>query len=143
MAFLCLRGANDSLQHGLAPPAGIAFIVMANILQSAFGNYEMAYQLSETALKLNERLDNRKLKGAVLHNFAYFMQHWKKHIRHDLEIYLKVYELSMNTGDFIYAGHSINASAEIRLMLDHRLDDIQEDLQKHREFMELSKNATG
>ena len=39
------------------------------------------------ALKLNEKLDNRKTEGAVLHTFAFFIQHWNKHIRHELEIY--------------------------------------------------------
>jgi len=140
VAFMSMRVANDCLQHGLAPYAGIAFIVMANIIQISLGNYELAYRLSEMALQVNEILDNRKLKGAVLHNFAYFIQHWKKHIRHDLELYLTVYELSVNTGDFIFVGHSINASAEIRLMLDHRLDDIHEELKTHQDFITLSKN---
>ena len=140
VAFISMRAANDCLQHGLAPYTSIAFIVMANIIQISLGNYELAYRLSEMALKINDIMDNRKLKGAVLHNFAYFIQHWKKHIRHDLELYLAVYELSINTGDFIFVGHSINASAEIRLMLDHRLDDIHDELKKHQEFITLSKN---
>lgn len=140
IAFMALRGVTDSLRHGLVPHAGIAFIGMANILQNEFGNYELAYRLGLTALKLDDRLDAVKTKGAVLHNFAYFIQHWKKHLRHNLEIYLKVYELAMNTGDFIYAGHSVNAVAETRLFLDHRLDDVMEELKKHQTFMLESKN---
>ena len=141
VAFMSMRVANDSLRHGLAPYTSIGFIVMANLIQISLGNYDVAYRLSEMALKLNDILDNRRLKGAVLHNFAYFIQHWKKHVRHDLEIYLTVYELAMNTGDFIFVGHSINAAAEIRLMLDHKLDDILDDLKKHDDFISLSKNA--
>ena len=43
--------------------------------------------------------------------------------------YIKVYELSMNAGDFIYAGHSITAAADCRMRLDHRLDDILDEPQ--------------
>ena len=37
LAFLSLKGVNDYLKHGLVPHAGVAFIVMANIIQNKSG----------------------------------------------------------------------------------------------------------
>ena len=37
--------------------------------------------------KLNERFDNRKTAGMVQHTFAFFIQHWKRHARHNLDFY--------------------------------------------------------
>jgi len=140
-ALFALKGVNDNLEHGrLMPHSAVAFMALACIIQTATGDYELSYRIGEMALKLNERLGNLKLTGQVHHVFAFFIQHWKKHIRHDYEIFAKVYELSLNAGDFIFAGHSINAGAEVRLMCCHTLDDILDDLKKYHEFMQTLKD---
>ncbi len=140
-AFFALRSFNYCLTRGLVPHASIAFIIMATIVQNNLGNYELAGKLGEMALKLNQKMDNRQFDATVLHTFAFFIQHWKKHLRHDLDIYARVHELAVNTGNYIYVGHSINALAEARLSLDYRLDDILSDLKKHEDFIAHSKNT--
>lgn len=140
IAYLSLKGVNDSIIHGLTPQASIAFIVTAGIIQSTLGNYKLGYRIGEMAMKLNEKLDNRRINGAVQHSFAYFIQHWKKHIKYDLEIYNNVYQLSMNAGNFIFAGHSITAGAECRIKIGDPIDNILNDLKKHQEFITMLKN---
>ncbi|HON59488.1 MAG TPA: serine/threonine-protein kinase PknK, partial [Smithella sp.] len=100
-ALFALKGVIDNLKHRrLMPHSAVAFVTLANIIQTATGDYEFSYRVGEMALKLNEKLGNRKLMGQVLHIFAFFIQHWKKHIRHDYDAFAKVYELSINAGDF-------------------------------------------
>jgi len=140
-ALLALKGVNDSLRYGrLMPHSAVAFITLANIIQTATGDYELSYRIGEMALKLNERLGNRKLMGQVQHIFAFFIQHWKKHVRHDYEIFTKVYELSINAGDFIFAGHSITAGGEARIRYCRNLDELMDDLEKYAEFMGTLKD---
>ena len=139
-AVLTLKGVNDALTYGLLPHSAAAFLTLASIIQSGLGDYELGYRLGETALKLNDRLDNRKSAGLVHHIFAFFIQHWTKPIRLDLDIYPKAYELALNAGNFIIAGHSITATAETRIRLNHSLDDILADLRKYREFMNVLKD---
>ncbi len=136
-ALLVLKGVNASLRYGHVPHAALAFAALATIVENAQGDYALGYRLGEMALKLNERLDNRSVAGQVHHIFAFFIQHWKRHIRYDLAVYPKVYELSINAGDFIYAGHSINAAGETRLRISPRLDDVLDDLKRYQEFMDV------
>ncbi len=140
-ALLTLRGVNDSLRYGHVPHAALAFASLGTIVETSQGDYDLGYRLCEMALKLNEKLDNRRVAGTVHHIFAFFIQHWKKHIRYDLEIYPRVYDLSMNAGDLTFAGHSINAAAETRLRISRRLDDVLHDLQKYQEFMEVLQDT--
>ncbi len=141
LAKLALKGTNMALRTGHIPPysAG-AVIAQATIIQTALGDYELAYRLSEEALKLSEMVENRKTAGQVNHIFAFFIQHWRKHARYNLDFYRKAYQLSLDAGDFIYAGHSINASMDCRLMIGVRLDDILEQNKKYTDFMNIVKD---
>ncbi len=140
-ALFVLKGVNDNLKHGrLMPHSAIAFISLANIIQTATGDYELSYRIGEMALKLNEKLGNRKLMGQVQHIFAFFIQHWKRHVRHDHEIFAKVYELSLDAGDLVYAGHSINAGAEARVRYCQDIDALLADLKKYQDFMHTLKD---
>lgn len=139
-AKVVLMGVNAILKHGMMEHAGIGFIALANIIQHVLGDYDLAYRIGEMALKLNERFDNRKIAGMVQHAFAFLIQHWKQPVKNGLEIYPKVFELSMNAGDFIYAGHSVTALATCRLMLGHRIDDVQDEMSKYHDFMVMLKD---
>jgi diguanylate cyclase (GGDEF)-like protein len=138
-AYLALYGVNESLKYGHTPNSAVAFIALATIIQTVQGDYEQGYRIGEMALKLNEKINNRRVAGLVHHVFAFMIQHWKLHARHDLAIYAKVYQLALNAGDFIYAGHSVNAAADCRLMIGDRIDDIYEEVKKYRELMNIVK----
>ncbi len=134
-ALICLKVANISFKKGLLPNSSVAFVTLANILQTVFGEYRLAFRLGTIALKINEQLGVRRFAGVVRHTFAFFIQHWKKPLAANLELYPKVYEFSINAGNYVYAGHGINANTECRFLLGHHLDDILEDLEKYRDFM--------
>lgn len=139
-SLLALKGLQECIRYGHPPHSALYFISLATIIETVLGDYELAFRLGEMALQLNEKLDNRKIAGRVHHIFAFFILHWKKHVKHELELFSKVYELSLNSGDFIYAGHSVTAAAEVRLRISPRLDDVLEELEKYQNFMHLLKD---
>ncbi|MFW6428741.1 MAG: diguanylate cyclase [Desulfosalsimonas sp.] len=134
-AVLTLKCVNDMLRYGLNEGAPALFIDLATIIENVLGDYRLGYRMGEAALKLNEKLENKRAAGVVNHIFAFFIQHWKKHAGHDIEVYKKVYELCLDSGDFIFAGHSINAAADCRLMIGTPLDDVLEEASKYRDFI--------
>jgi diguanylate cyclase (GGDEF)-like protein len=140
-AKLTLKGINMGMKHGRIPPysAG-AVVAQATIFQTVLGNYKIGYQLGEIALRLNENIANRKTAGMVNHVFAFFIQHWKGHARKNLDIFRKGYQLSLNAGDFIYAGHAVNARADCSIMTGVCLDDILENNNKYADFMNVVKD---
>ncbi|MFW6272122.1 MAG: ATP-binding protein, partial [Desulfosalsimonas sp.] len=139
-ALLTLKGANEILKQGLNNTAASTFISLATIIENVLGDYELGYRLGKTALALNEKLDNRNLSGPVYHVFAFFIQHWKNHAARDIDIYKKVYQLCMDAGNLIFAGHSVNAVVDCRLMIGHRLDDILDEAEKYRDFIHHIKD---
>jgi diguanylate cyclase (GGDEF)-like protein len=139
-AYLVLRGINENLKFGLQDHSAAVFMSLATVLQTVTGDYEQAYRIGKMALALNRKIDNRKQAGLVHHVFAFFLQHWKKHAAHDVEVFEKVYQLCLEAGNFIFAGHSVNAAVDCRLMIGDRLDEILQETEKYREFMQLVKD---
>lgn len=140
-AMLVLKGVGLSFrQGGIMPYGSLALVALGTIIQAALGDYTLGSHLGEMALRLNQRFDDRQTAGRVYHTFAFFIQHWKRHARHNLDAFRKVFDLSMNTGDFIYAGHSVNAATDCRLMIGTPLDDILAENLRHRDLMGLVKD---
>ncbi len=140
-AMLVLKGVGLSFkQGGIMPCGSLALVALGTIIQAALGDYVMGSHLGEMALRLNQRFDDRRTAGMVHHTFAFFIQHWKRHARHNLDVFRKVYDLSMNTGDFIYAGHSVNAATDCRLMIGTPLDEILTENLRHTDLMGMVKD---
>ncbi len=139
-AYMALRCVNETLTYGHQANSAIVFISLATIVQKIWGDYELGYRIGKMALELNQKLDNRKIAGHLHHMFAFFVQHWKKHAREDVTVYRQVYQLCLNSGNFIYAGHSITAATYCRLMTGEPLDHLLADVEKYREFMRLVKD---
>ncbi len=139
-ALLTLKGVIATLKHGLMPHSSVAFISLASIVQGVQGKFELAERIGQMALQLNERFENRKIMGMVQHCYTLFMGHWKSHIRDSLLIYPRVYDNSINSGDFLWAGHSIMVLADYRLILGSPLDDVLNDLNRHQDFIEQLKD---
>jgi diguanylate cyclase (GGDEF)-like protein len=134
-ALLTLKAVITILRHGLTPHAAVSFMALATILQTEGDDYETAFRLGLMSLKLNRKLGNRKTAGRVFHTFAFFIQHWKKHARYDLDFFSQAFESSLHNGDFLFAGHSITSSAQLRVWLSHNLDEILDELNRHWEFI--------
>ena len=134
-AFIVLRGAREALQTGLTPHSSSTFIALAAIIQNTLGDYETGYRMGKMAIELNERLGNRRLAGQVHHTFAFFIQHWTMHARHDLDVYRGVYRMSLDAGNLIFAGHGVNAAIDCRLMIGDPLDDILEESKQYEKLM--------
>lgn len=139
-AFIVLKVANELLQNGPSMHSEISVMGLAAILQNILGEYDRGFRMGEMALAMNRKSNNRSIAGQVHHSFAFFIQHWKRHARHDIEIYRKVYEQSLAAGNLIFAGHSVNAAADCRLLIGDPLDEILEESRKHEKLMDHVKD---
>jgi len=137
---IVMKGANEMLKNGLSSHAEVNFIGLAAILQNVLKDYDRGYQIAEMALALNEKSGNRSLACQVHHTFAFFIQHWKRHAKHNINVYQKVYQFSLDAGNLIFAGHSINATTDCRLMIGDSLDLILEETRKYENMMDHVKD---
>ena len=139
-AIIALRSVKEILKYGVNSVSSNMLMSVAGIFANVLGQYDMSYRIGELALQLNEKLDEKLHKCEVMHVFAFFIQHWKKHAQYDIEVYKEEYPLCLNVGNFIFAGHSVNAAIDCRLMIGCRLDDIIEEAEKYRDLMSYVKD---
>ncbi|MDA8137747.1 MAG: diguanylate cyclase [Desulfobacteraceae bacterium] len=139
-AFLVLKGVNEALGHGLPDHAAVTFMSMATLIENVLGDYATGFEMAQMALRLNQRIDNRKLSGMVHHIYAYFIQHWNRHAKHDLPVFRQVYQRCLEHGNFIYAGHGVNAATDCRLMIGEALGSILKDNEKYKSLMARIKD---
>ncbi|HEX8107936.1 MAG TPA: AAA family ATPase, partial [Kofleriaceae bacterium] len=98
------RAVNLSLQYGHNAESCEAYSCYAISLIARFGDTRSAYEFSEMSLRLNEKLDDRRLRGMVLHIQGGMVNFWRRHIATDLPFLDRGFRACLEVGDLVYAG---------------------------------------
>jgi len=114
--------------------SGFAYIALGSIIGSSLGFYKHGYRFGETALKLTEKIADKKNRCKLEFSFPMFIQHWQKHAKYDLDYFREAYKHGIETGDLIFSGHSVNLLGMTRIMLGDNVDDILEEYGKYKDF---------
>jgi PAS domain S-box-containing protein len=135
MAFLVLRMVRLVLRHGNTEASPMIFVTYAAILGSAGKDSDTAYAVALGAMKLLDGAAGGKYRSKVNHVFGMTVNHWKRHARESIDYSLRAYRLGRESGDFMYAAHSVNIMTMTRIMLGDNLDDIFTDYRKYEDFL--------
>jgi len=111
-----------------------AYIAMGSIVGSSLGFYKHGYRFGLTALKVNEKIADKKNRCRVEFAFPMFIQHWKKHAKYDLDYFRNAYKSGIENGDLIFSGHNVNLIGMTRIMLGDNIDDILDEYGKYKDF---------
>ena len=111
-----------------------AYIAMGSIVGSSLGFYQHGYRFGLTALKVNEKIADKKNRCRVEFAFPMFIQHWNKHAKYDLDYFRNAYKSGIENGDLIFSGHNVNLIGMTRIMLGDNIDDILEEYGKYKDF---------
>jgi predicted ATPase/signal transduction histidine kinase len=98
------RAVNLSLQYGNNAESCEAYSAYAFILISRFVDTQSAYEFSEMSLRLNEKLDDRRLRGTLLHIKGGLVNFWRRHIATDFPFLDRGFRACLEVGDLVYAG---------------------------------------
>lgn len=139
-AHTILKGINGDFVHGLVHTSAFGFIAIATILCMELGDFDTAYRLGEMALKLNEKMDDKRHAAKVHFVFGYMIMHWSRPLKDCLEYFDKAYRIGLETGDFLYCGNAINVSFGIRLLMGENIDRILEEHGRYRDFQDNVKD---
>lgn len=102
-ALLTARAVNLSLQYGNTAESCEAYSAYAIILISRYGDTARAYEFSEMSLRLNEKLDDRRLRGTLLHIHANHVNFWRHHIATDFPFIEQGFRACLEVGDLVFA----------------------------------------
>ncbi|MEH1938859.1 MAG: AAA family ATPase [Nostoc sp.] len=96
-----------SLQFGNAPTSTAGYAIHGIVLCAFLGEVEIGYGFGRLALSLLERLNAQGMKCITLNLFGAFIQHRRQALLVTLPTLKESYTAGMETGDFLYAGYSI------------------------------------
>ena len=134
-AFIVISGVNYLLDYDVTfEYSPYAYIAMGSIVGSSLGFYQHGYRFGITALKVNEKIADKKNRCRVEFAFPMFIQHWNKHARNDLDYFRNAYKSGIENGDLIFSGHNVNLIGMTRIMLGDNIDDILDEYSKYKDF---------
>jgi predicted ATPase/signal transduction histidine kinase/tRNA A-37 threonylcarbamoyl transferase component Bud32 len=101
--LLTTRAVNLSLQYGNTAESCEAYSAYAIILISQYGDTRTAYEFSEMSLRLNEKLDDRRLRGTLLAIHGNHVNFWRHHIATDFAFLERGFRACLEAGDLVFA----------------------------------------
>ncbi|MDY6904231.1 MAG: diguanylate cyclase [Thermodesulfobacteriota bacterium] len=131
-----LKGVTGDLCHGLTHTSAFGIMGIAPIVGSIFGDFQTAYHLGETAIKLNEKMTDKRHAAKVHFVFGFFVRHWIRPLKESYEDCRKAYELGLENGDLVYCGHCINEMMMIPLLTGSYVDEVLASHERFRDFQE-------
>ena len=103
--LVTMKAVNFSLRHGHTDQSSYAYAVHALTLVSVYGDLAQAFEFSEMALRLNERFNNARLRGTLLHLHGDHVNFWRRHFATGVPILEQGFRACLEVGDLVYAGH--------------------------------------
>lgn len=103
--LVAMRAVNFSLRYGNTDKSSYAYAVHAMMLVGVYGELAQAFEFSEMALRLNERFNNARLRGTLLHLHGDHINFWCRHFATGRPILQQGFRACLEVGDLVYAGH--------------------------------------
>ena len=103
--LVTMKAVNFSLRYGNTDQSSYAYAVHALTLVSVYGDLAQAFEFSEMALRLNERFNNARLRGTLLHLHGDHVNFWRRHFATGVPILEQGFRACLEVGDLVYAGH--------------------------------------
>ena len=103
--LVTMKAVNFSLRYGNTDQSSYAYAVHALTLVSVYGELAEAFEFSEMALRLNERFNNARLRGTLLHLHGDHVNFWRRHFATGVPILEQGFRACLEVGDLVYAGH--------------------------------------
>src|SRR5262249_40220142 len=102
--LVALVAVNRSMRDGNTNQSSYAYAVFALMFVSSVGDMDTAFQFSEMSLRLNERFNNPRLRGTLLHLHGDHVNFWRRHFATGLPILQQAFAACLEVGDLGYAG---------------------------------------
>ncbi|MBK9263929.1 MAG: AAA family ATPase [Polyangiaceae bacterium] len=138
--LIALEAVCWSLERGNTEESCFAYSVYGLMLVSIFEDIPAGYEFSEMSLRLNEKLDDRKLRGTLLHLHGDHIHFWRKHFSTGFPILQQAFRACLDVGDLVYAGFLAFETVWQYIENGESLDDVLESSRKYAAFARQSHN---
>jgi PAS domain S-box-containing protein len=104
--LIVLKAVNFSLKYGNTEDSCFAYSMYAMLLVSIFRDIPTGYAFSEMSIQLNEKLNDLKLKGTVLHIHGNHINVWCNHIATNIPFLEQGFLSCVEAGDVTMANYN-------------------------------------
>ncbi|MBW1863599.1 MAG: hypothetical protein JRJ02_14710, partial [Deltaproteobacteria bacterium] len=133
--IMVLKLLNLTLKRGNSTYSAYAYAIYGAYLCSVSGDIEQGYRFGKLALKVLEKFDDKQLKCKVYHIFGSRINHWKKHIRENVDFSLEAYNSASETGDLQYMCFAGSNYLVQSIFMGETFEVIREKLDRYRDVM--------
>jgi PAS domain S-box-containing protein len=138
--LMAMRAVNLSLRHGNTDQSSYAYAVHALMLVGVYGEMAQAFEFSEMALRLNEKFNNVRLRGTLLHLHGDHVNFWRRHFATGVSILEQGLRACLEVGDLVYAGHLAFLSVWQAIERGDSLDETSALAARNAEFARQGHN---
>jgi len=121
-----IRMMKLSMQYGFTRQYPIAFSLYAMTLKKK-GHIKEAYRMGQIMEKMTRISDF--YGGHAMTLFHWYVSHWRRTYKRNLEPVLQIYNAQLDAGDFFHVGFSISTYIQYHLVSGFDLDKLSENMQ--------------
>jgi predicted ATPase/GAF domain-containing protein len=133
--LIALMIVNYSMRYGNTTSSAVAYGFYGMIVGSILGNFKGGDALGRLALRLHDKYSDPSMKGMVYFVFGTLINHWRSPIDSSFDYLRTALNSSLEAGDFLYAGWSIDCIIETMIMRGISMDEIY---RKSRSYADLA-----
>ncbi|MDB5050874.1 MAG: hypothetical protein JWO30_3945 [Fibrobacteres bacterium] len=135
-----LKGVNFSLRYGNTEASCLCYAWNAILHAGIFENIPVAFEFSELAIRLNEKLNDYKLKGYMLFLHGFLIHCWRKPFATGLPMLEEAFVACLNVGDLVYASYIAFVLGWQYILTGSTIEDVLRYSKKYAEFAKQSHN---
>ncbi len=139
-ALLVLRIVRLSLEHGNTHLSAFGYVIYGILLASALDDPDKGREFGQLAVELSARFRDPMLHARVRYLRAGLIDHWTRSARSGVAELTEAYKGTMESGDWIYAGHCLIVRLWRRMAVGDPLAEILTENRRFIEFLETKKD---
>ncbi|MCP4112041.1 MAG: AAA family ATPase [Desulfobacteraceae bacterium] len=133
------RIINITLKYGITTETPYGCTAYGVITGSGSGDYKTGYKFGRLGIKLGDRFSAAQ-RCRVSFIFAYYINHWTKHVKTNLPYAKQAFQDALDSGDLQFAGYSFAALVNVLIWKGNELGSLFNELEKSKTFAKKTKN---
>jgi PAS domain S-box-containing protein len=137
---LVLHATQLVLRHGNCEESAVVYTYYARVLLAG-GDIAAAFDFSQLAVRLNERLDDHKRRGMLLFSHAGFIHFWRRPFASGRPILDRGFTACLEVGNFVHAALIAVNTCLYMVEAGERLEELSAQAERSIEFLHATHSG--
>ncbi len=134
LPLLAMKMVNLSIRYGNSAASSFAYCCFGLVMSAGFGRYKAGYEFGMLGVKIARRHNDINLIGQCLTMCGLFTNHWRDHIKTNVDLLFGGYRHSLDSGNMTYCGYAAAGLNFAKNFKGEPLNDVYKDARRFFEF---------